>query len=63
MLFLINSRSKLPYKSIAETMPTWLNPPDVKDIVSWKLKIRVLLYKKACLSYIALAEHDLTNDK
>lgn len=44
-------------------MPTWHNPPDAKDSVSWKLHLRVLLYEKACLSYAALAEYEFTNAK
>ncbi|XP_050421584.1 erythroid differentiation-related factor 1 [Adelges cooleyi] len=47
-------------KSIAETLPTWHNPPDAKDSVSWKRHLRVLLYEKAFLSYATLAEYDFT---
>lgn len=44
-------------------MPTWHNPPDAKDSVSWKLHLHVLLYEKACLAYAALAEYEFTNAK
>lgn len=57
------SPSTLLCKSIAETMPTWHNPPDAKDSDSWKQHLRVLLYEKACLSYATLAEHEFTCNK
>jgi len=59
----ISSPSMLLCKSIAETMPTWHNPPDAKDSISWKQHLKVLLYEKACLSYAALAEHEFTSAK
>ncbi|VVC32394.1 Hypothetical protein CINCED_3A025206 [Cinara cedri] len=55
-----NVPSTLLCKSFAETMPTWHNPPDAKDSISWKKHLRVLLCEKACLSYAALAEHEFT---
>ncbi|KAL4111775.1 hypothetical protein QTP88_015664 [Uroleucon formosanum] len=58
-----NVPSTLLCKSIAETMPTWHNPPDAKDSDSWKQHLRVLLYEKACLSYAALAEYEFTCNK
>lgn len=63
MLFYYFSPSTLLCKSIAETMPTWHNPPDAEDSVSWKHHLKVLLYEKACLSYAALAEHEFVCGK
>lgn len=44
-------------------MPTWRNPPDAKDSVSWKRHLKVLLYEKACLSFAVLAEYEFTTTK
>lgn len=51
------------YKSIAEIMPSWHNPPDPNDMNTWILHLRVLFYEKACFSYATLAEHEYTCQK
>lgn len=49
--------------SVAETMPTWHNPPNDKDNISWITHLSVLLYEKASFSYVALAQHEFQYEK
>ena len=44
-------------KSKTETMPIW-QQPDKADNLSWNMHLKTLLYEKACLVYVTLAESD-----
>lgn len=44
-------------KSRTETMPTWQRPENA-DKMSWNIHLKTLLYEKACLVYVTLAESD-----
>ncbi|KDR07710.1 Erythroid differentiation-related factor 1 [Zootermopsis nevadensis] len=44
-------------KSRTETMPTWQQPEN-SDKMSWNIHLKTLLYEKACLVYVTLAESD-----
>ena len=53
-----NSNPKaLLCKSKTETMPIW-QQPDKADSLSWNMHLKTLLYEKACLVYVTLAESD-----
>jgi len=62
-IFSVFHFSTLLCKSVAEIMPTWYNPPDPQDNDSWKQRLNILFYEKACLAYDILAEYYLAHAK
>lgn len=52
-----SSPKALLCKSRTETMPTWQQPEN-SDKMSWNIHLKTLLYEKACLVYVTLAESD-----
>ncbi|PNF29301.1 hypothetical protein B7P43_G08945 [Cryptotermes secundus] len=52
-----SSPKALLCKSRTEALPTWQRP-DNKDRMSWSIHLKTLLYEKACLVYVTLAESD-----
>jgi hypothetical protein len=52
-----SSPKALLCKSRTETMPTWQRPENA-DKMSWNIHLKTLLYEKACLVYVTLAESD-----
>jgi hypothetical protein len=52
-----SSPKTLLCKSKTETMPTW-QQPESTDKMSWNIHLKTLLYEKACLVYVTLAESD-----
>uniref|UniRef100_A0A8D9EM91 Erythroid differentiation-related factor 1 n=1 Tax=Cacopsylla melanoneura TaxID=428564 RepID=A0A8D9EM91_9HEMI len=51
-----DSAKSLLCKKEEEAMPTWAQVPAATDSKAWKSHLQMLLYKKACLVYAALAE-------
>jgi hypothetical protein len=52
-----SSPKALLCKSKTEALPTWQQPEN-EDRMSWSIHLKTLLYEKACLVYVTLAESD-----
>jgi hypothetical protein len=52
-----SSPKTLLCKSRTEALPTWQQPNN-EDRMSWSIHLKTLLYEKACLVYVTLAEND-----
>lgn len=52
-----SSPKALLCKSKTEALPTWQQPEN-EDRMSWSIHLKTLLYEKACLVYVTLAEND-----
>lgn len=52
-----SSPKALLCKFKTEALPTWQQPEN-EDRMSWSIHLKTLLYEKACLVYVTLAESD-----
>jgi hypothetical protein len=52
-----SSPKALLCKSKTEALPTWQQPEN-ENKMSWSIHLKTLLYEKACLVYVTLAESD-----
>lgn len=52
-----SSPKALLCKSKTEALPTWQQPEN-ENKMSWSVHLKTLLYEKACLVYVTLAESD-----
>ncbi|XP_075222237.1 erythroid differentiation-related factor 1-like isoform X2 [Lycorma delicatula] len=58
----VTSPRALLCKPYAEALPTWQQPEHM-DNASWNMHLKTLLYEKACLVYITLAEQFYNTEK
>ena len=49
-------------KSKTDTLPIW-QQPETEDKISWNVHLKTLLYEKACLVYVTLAESNYIAEK
>jgi hypothetical protein len=52
-----SSPKALLCKPKTEALPTWQQPEN-ENKMSWSIHLKILLYEKACLVYVTLAESD-----
>lgn len=52
-----SSPKALLCKPKTEALPTWQQPEN-ENKMSWSIHLKTLLYEKACLVYVTLAESD-----